>query len=564
MDAIEAARQEALKMHIAAIESGGDASSCLQFALNAALRRNIDVYAVSRGDAQLKGGRAVYDSQAGMIIYEDCGTAFNKAFLIAHELAHITLEGDGEDFIAENVDATRSSEEPLVGVERVLDYGSHERREVLMDIFAREFLLPRKKLQEHYLQQDMDSAAIADLYQAPLAVVQQQLLDALLLPPYIPRNRSVINKNVKADDSQNNAASHRNAPYQLQAGPGTGKTSTLVQRVVSLLSDGINPSSILILTFSNKAAGELRERIAAKAPTSIATLWIGTFHAFGLDVIHRFHDFLDLSDNPTVIGRYEAIELLEDELARLPLKHYRNFSDPTLNLSDMLSAISRAKDEVVNAARYHELAQDMLNVANNDDDRVSAEKCLEVASVYRAYEQLLKENDIVDFGDLVLLPTMLVESNEDVRNSLSERHEHILVDEYQDVNRASVRLLKAIAGDAKRLWVVGDSRQSIYRFRGASSINMRRFLADFPGAQATQLTVNYRSVSEVISFYSTFSTSMKASEGALPLNLDANRGNSGVLPEYRVASSPDEEIAAIAASILEKRIRGFLTSSKQY
>lgn len=557
MDAIESARQEAEKLHLAAIRAGADITNPLAFASAEAERRDIELCALPAGDPQLKGGRAVYDSHGDTILYENSGSNFEQAFLIAHEIAHLVLEGGEEDFIAEDVDAARPSEEPAIGVERVLDYGSHERREVVMDIFAREFLLPRSLLRSWHIDEHSTSREISNRIGAPLTVVQQQLLDTLLLPAKSTPAQSTTKKPAVPDQSQIDAAEHRGTPYQLQAGPGTGKTTTLVRRVLGLLDKGVEPASILVLTFSNKAAGELRERIATKAPEAIATLWIGTFHAFGLDIIHRFNESLGLSDNPLVIGRYEAIELLEDELTKLPLKHYQNFYDPTLNLNDMLSAISRAKDEVVDATRYRELAENMRTTASCDEQRIQAEKCLEVAALYERYEQLLKARDALDFGDLVLLPTMLVEANEGVRQSLAERHQHVLVDEYQDVNRASVRLLKAIAGKGEKLWVVGDSRQSIYRFRGASSINMQRFIEDFPGAEVEQLAVNYRSVAEVINLYSAFSTNMKASAGALPLNLASKRGGSGKLPEFRLADKPDDEIAAIAAAIEEKTEQGF-------
>jgi superfamily I DNA/RNA helicase len=167
--------------------------------------------------------------------------------------------------------------------------------------------------------------------------------------------------------------------FQLQAGPGTGKTRTLVRRIEGLLADGVDPTTILVLTFSNKAANELGERIAASNPVAAAAMWIGTFHAFGLDIVRRFHDRLALPADPRLIDRTEAIELLEDEFPRLDLKHYRNLWDPALDLSDMLSAISRAKDEVVDAAGYRALAQSMAVRAGTTRTRVRAQKCLEVA-----------------------------------------------------------------------------------------------------------------------------------------------------------------------------------------
>ncbi len=338
--------------------------------------------------------------------------------------------------------------------------------------------------------------------------------------------------------------------FQLQAGPGTGKTRTLVRRIEGLLADGVDPTTILVLTFSNKAANELCERIAASNPVAAAAMWIGTFHAFGLDIVRRFHDRLALPPDPRLIDRTEAIELLEDEFPRLDLKHYRNLWDPALDLSDMLSAISRAKDEVVDAAGYRALSQSMADRAGTDQDaKVRAQKCLEVATLFEAYERLLTARQLLDFGDLVALPVRLVEGSAEVRDALRARHEHVLVDEYQDVNRASVRLLKAIVSDGRNLWVVGDARQSIYRFRGASATNIARFAIDFPGAQAAQLGVNYRSDERIVDVFTEFARGMQASAGALPLNLLADRGSTGERVELRVAGSADDEISALAASI---------------
>jgi len=153
-------------------------------------------------------------------------------------------------------------------------------------------------------------------------------------------------------------------------------------------------------------------------------------------------------------------------------------------LREVIAAISRAKDEMTDARRYRKLAEEMARKISGDDC-AAAEKCLEIARMYDLYEQALKDNRAVDFGDLIMRPTLLLESNESLRAAIGLRHRHVLVDEYQDVNRASARLLKAIAGDGKRLWVVGDARQSIYRFRGASSSNMDLFASEYPDAKPT-------------------------------------------------------------------------------
>lgn len=483
MNATEAARREAERIHLAAVADGADPWNLLEFVSREAARRDLDVYALARGDSALKGGRAVLDHQAGCILYEDIGSAFDRAFLIAHELGHFVLEGGAEDVVTEEVEPDRSAEDAPVGVERVLDYGARERREVRMDLFARELLLPRSVARRHHIDGGCSSPDIATRLGAPLQVVQQQLLDGLLMPnePPVVAEPTAGVPVLTPDPTQITAANHRDTAFQLQAGPGTGKTRTLVQRIESLLTEGVDPLSILVLTFSNKAANELSERLAATNPQAAAAMWIGTFHAFGLDVIHRFHDKLGLPPNPRLIDRSEGIELLEDELPRLALGHYRNLWDPALDLSDMLSAVSRAKDEVVDAAGYRALAQSMAQKSGTDAEAMkSAEKCLEVALVYETYERLMTEKQLIDFGDLVAQPVRLVETHAEVRDALRARHKHVLVDEYQDVNRSSVRLLKALVGDGRDLWVVGDARQSIYRFRGASATNMAQFTSDFP------------------------------------------------------------------------------------
>lgn len=559
MDATEAARREAERIHRAAVAAGDDPWQLLEFVRREAARRDLDVYGLLQGDSQLKGGRAAFDSQAGIILYEDTGTEFDRAFLIAHELGHVVLEGGTYDLVTEQIEPDRSVEDAPVGIEKVIDYGARERREIRMDLFAREFILPRSVARDLHVHNGLSSVEIANRLGSPLQVVRQQLLDALLLPTEnnLDESAEVFATALIPDPTQIEAAAHRGSAFQLQAGPGTGKTRSLVLRIESLLADGVDPTSILVLTFSNKAANELSERLAASNSTAAAAMWIGTFHAFGLDIVRRFHDKLGLPSDPRLIDRSEAIELLEEELPRLPLRHFRNLWDPALDLSDMLSAISRAKDEVVDAAGYRALAQAMISNAGQDAEAtIRAEKCLEVALLFETYDRLMESRQLIDFGDLVATPVRLVEADAEVRHALKARHRHVLVDEYQDVNRASVRLLKSIVGDGQNLWVVGDARQSIYRFRGASSSNMAQFALDFPGAQVRPLGVNYRSVQEVINTFTTFSNTMKSSAGALPLRLAAHRGVSDTASEFLVVGTTDDEISAVAGAIQAQQVAG--------
>jgi superfamily I DNA/RNA helicase len=164
------------------------------------------------------------------------------------------------------------------------------------------------------------------------------------------------------------------------------------------------------------------------------------------------------------------------------------------------------------------------------DEEIKAAAChLEVAAVFGAYERLKADRGLIDLGDLVAMPVRLCESFEDVRSHLAHLYEHLLVDEYQDVNRSSVRLLKAIAGDGKNLWAVGDVKQSIYRFRGASAYNMTRFdREDFPGGRRARLTTNYRSSEEIVQAFLGFASEIP-SVNATPLDPTNGRASRFVL-----------------------------------
>ena len=227
------------------------------------------------------------------------------------------------------------------------------------------------------------------------------MLDALLLPA-IQVAAEADPVEIPLNDKQRDAAQHRGAAFLLQAGPGTGKTRTLVARVESLLDEGVDPRRILLLTFSNKAAGEMTERIALKRPKDAAALCIGTFHSFGLDILRRFNDRCNLPADPRLMDRTEAVELLENEFPRLGLTHYRNLYDPSQTAADILTAVSRAKDEVIDAARYQVLATAMRAAATDPSTKEAAEKVAEVAKVYARYEELKAVSQCVDFGDLIM------------------------------------------------------------------------------------------------------------------------------------------------------------------
>lgn len=555
MDAVELTRLAAAQHHFNTVARGHDPRRPYAFAIAEARRRDFDVEATAPGAALLNGGRATLLVQDALILHESTGTDFDRAYLVAHELGHADCGDDDETAAPAAIEPTRSAEPSPTGLDRVVDYGRRQRREIQMDLFAREFLLPRAVVRKLHMEDRLTATEIAARFGAPIEVVSQQLLDALLLPP-IPVSQQTEAIDRPPNDSQRAAASHRGPAYLLEAGPGTGKTQTLVLRVEGLLEEGVDPRRILLLTFSNKAAGEMAERIARRHPCAAKAMWIGTFHAFGLDLVRRFHAELGLPPDARMLDRTEAVELLEQEFPRLGLIHYRDLYDPTDNIADILNAISRAKDEVVDEHEYARLADAMLKKAATEEERLAAEKAGEVARVYAAYESIKRKSNSIDFGDLVSKPVRLLEQDAAIRGYCQQRYDHVLVDEYQDVNRSSVRLLVALRGSGENLWAVGDARQSIYRFRGASSFNLARFgKEDFPGGERGWLDVNYRSVAEIVAAFSTFALAMKV--GSMAGTLTADRGTSGEPPQFRTVVMAEEQPVALVDRIIELHAKGY-------
>lgn len=553
MDAVEVARQRAAALHAEVVAKGADPWLSYDLACAVAQALKLDVEPVKPGSVGLKGGRAVFDPMARAIQHESTANPFHNAFLIGHELGHASLGDDQVEDVVENPDPARSAEATPVGEDRVVDYNRRQRREVLMDLFGRELLMPRPWLRRLHLG-GLTASAIADRLGAPFDVVAQQLLDALLLPA-VQLTEAEAAPEKPLNEAQLEAARHFGGAYLLEAGPGTGKTQTLVGRTRFLVEEkSVDPREILVLTYSNKAAGELSDRIAAQRPDAAAAMFIGTFHAFGLDLVKRFHKELGFSAPPRMMDRPEAIELLEAEFTRLELVHYRNLWDPSELLRDLLGAMSRAQDELVDASQYAFLAKAMAKAATNAEELEAAGKAAEVAKAYDAYEKIKAKFEAIDFGDLVTLPVKLLTEHPEIAAQLRETYKHVLVDEYQDVNRASVRLLQLITEQGQNLWAVGDARQAIYRFRGASSFNMARFKdKDFPGA-GSRLKVNYRSVEEIVDCYSAFGPAMTA--GTTAADLCAHRGPQGQKPSHIQFPTGDDEAASLAEILRENRASG--------
>ena len=465
-------------------------------------------------DPLLRGAEAALYPDYQRIWYNREIDPIMLALFKAHEFAHHWLEDQDCSCSTSDLDARLAEEKSPLGVDRVESYSPKERNEAQANVFAREFLLPADKLRAWFTQDHWSAADIATYVGVPEGLVFHQLIDALLLPSNINEEAVAAEEKVKPkssrlDPSQEAAAHVPAGPLLVEAGPGTGKTHTLVGRIEYLIStQKVSPKAILVLTFSNKAAEEMRKRLAQALPDQAPSVWMGTFHAFGLEMLRKYGYAIGLATSPKILDPVSALLLMEQLLPRFELNYYLSLYDPTLYLGDFLKAISRAKDELVIPEKYRQMAEQMVLDASNDEERASAEKVLEVAGVYTVYQNHLDQEKLIDFGDLIAKTVQILTDHSDIRQDVRNTYQHILVDEYQDVNRACALMLKQVAGDGKGLWVVGDARQSIYRFRGAAPKNIAWFATDFPGAETVSLRQNYRTQPQLVKTFSALAPQM--------------------------------------------------------
>lgn len=509
-----------------------------------------------KGDSLLMGAEAVLDIDANLIFYDQDVDPLMAVFYQMHEYAHHYLHNETYVCTQNELDPEASEEESSTAL--VKAYNPKERAEREANVFAREILLPSNALRQWFIKEGKKASEIASLVGVPEGMVLHQLTFALLVSNLVidTKNEKIAEREQILDESQQEVAEWHNGPLLVEAGPGTGKTRTLVSRVEALLKQGVPPSSILALTFSNKAAEEMRSRVAIVSPDAAINIWMGTFHAFGLEIIRKFGSYIDVKPDFKVIDPVDAMFVLESNLISFDLVHYRNLYDPTLFLPDILMAISRAKDELIGPAEYRGFAEKMRSTASEDDEIVAAEKALEVAKVYEFYQNYIENESILDFGDLISRSVTLLTEHDAVKAELRSTYTHVLVDEYQDVNRASGVFLRELAGNGDNLWVVGDRLQSIYRFRGAAPANMTLFAKDFPGAQTKALNVNYRSLPTIVNVFSKLAQDMRANSGQSFTAWKTYRNVEDGSASLSVADSLDREVEGIANEIRRLHSKG--------
>lgn len=298
--------------------------------------------------------------------------------------------------------------------------------------------------------------------------------------PDFDRQGEVMSIYDSLNEPQKEAVMHTDGPLLILAGAGSGKTRVITHRIAYLIEEiGVNPYNILAITFTNKAANEMRDRVDRVVDYGAESVWVSTFHSLCVRILRRYIDRIGYDNNFTIYDSDDQKSVIKEACKRL------NIDTKYLKERTVMGAISSAKDELI--------SPDEMEINAGADFHMK-----QIASVYREYQKQLKLNNALDFDDLIVLTVELFRSQPEVLNYYQERFKYIMVDEYQDTNTAQFRLVGILAEKYKNLCVVGDDDQSIYKFRGANIQNILNFESIFPDTKVIRLEQNYRSTQNIL------------------------------------------------------------------
>ena len=479
-------------------------------------RHEIEVQAVP--SAALFGSKAEIRADAASLFYDENleRNEFEKLFVILHELGHLELHHRLKS-IDEVPNLIVGAIYASDGAAALARYNPRSQEEAEANAFAREFLCPGDEVFRRWQSEDRpDSRIIAESLNLPQYLIRAQLAEALTLMAMGDGEQSAKKKqNFDCDKSQLAAAKFVGAPALVNAGPGTGKTATLVRRIVFLLDEiKTQPENILVLTFSNEAAEELQSRIAARCgDDTAARIKVSTFHGFGVEILfHQWH-FVGLDQDFGILDEIGQQEFVSRILAETDCRRILRLSRLDESIEDIVKHINYLKE------RLHtpdDLETSLRAWQPTEEEQSDYQESQEFLNVFRKYEEIRQANKLVDFSDLIAAPIKILQEQDEVRHLYREQYKWVLVDEYQDVCRSVATMLKLLCGANNPPWVVGDSRQAIFRFRGAAPENVIRFEQDFPNVKRFNLNTNYRSCSEVIEGANQLAALMQSNEDAAP------------------------------------------------
>ena len=328
---------------------------------------------------------------------------------------------------------------------------------------------------------------------------------------------------------QQQAVQHTEGPLLILAGAGSGKTKVLTVRIAHLLAQGVNPYEILAITFTNKAAKEMKSRVEGLVGDVANRIWLSTFHSFCAKFLRfELDNFLGYNSNFTIYDTSDSQAVIKAALKAL------NLDDKYYPVGAMIGAISDAKNKLLFASDFRKQARDFYQQ--------------KVADVYEYYERELRKNNALDFDDLLLVAVKLLQSNEAVLDKYSKRFRYVMIDEYQDTNHAQYLLAKLLASHWKNIAVVGDADQSIYAWRGADIQNILDFEKDYPNCTSIKLEQNYRSTKIILDAANAV---IENNEGRPKKNLWTDK-TEGTKIQHFTAQSEHEEAAFIGDTIAKK------------
>ncbi len=501
-----------------------EASSLLD-ALRAYLTTAYQIEAVAVPAAVIDGSRAEVSPTEGVIHYNDRLDRKPQELLwvLAHELGHLVMHKRLTAHDDREPDPLIASAYLNDGAASLARYSRKAREEAEANAFANEFLCPATSLFDEWLNNvALTTEALADQHALPIKLIRAQLAEGLFQSVFAepsakteaPKPRK---KPVSVNDQQLKAATHIGSPALVTAGPGTGKTATLIHRIEFLLEDqAARPDQMLVLTFSNDATEELRERVAARFGDDVANqIEIATFHGFGMSFLHTHA--LGLSESFALLDEAGQEEIINQLIGQLDIPSLLNLRDLEETVKRLMRHISFVKDRVLDDQPITPdlLEREIAAWAGNGGEADAVRKANELLTVFRAYEQAKQAQPAVDFADLIAEPIRVMAEQPNLVVALRQKYRWVMVDEYQDVSRTVAVLLRSLCGPENPPWVVGDMRQAIYRFRGAAPENVSEFHHDFPNAQVFELEVNYRSSPEVVSAANQLGELLAANEPAL-------------------------------------------------
>jgi len=302
------------------------------------------------------------------------------------------------------------------------------------------------------------------------------------------------------NEEQIEAVTHKEGPLLIVAGAGTGKTTVITCRLAYLIDQNLaKPNEILAVTFTDKAAQEMEERVDKLLPYGYLDLWISTFHSFCQRILREHGLDIGIPTNFKVLDQTTAWLLVRKNLDKFNLKYYQPLGNPTKFIHALIEHFARCKDQGIYPEDYLNYYSKLSRQTNiSEEDKAELERIKEVAQSYQIYQQILLDNNFLDFGDLINYCLKLFKTRPKILQKFRDQFKYILVDEFQDTNWAQYELVKLLAEPRRNITVTGDDDQAIYRWRGASFNNVIRFKEDFPEAKEVILVKNYRSCQNIL------------------------------------------------------------------